>query len=571
MNLWGVLAVAAVLYAIRMAGAQDLADSYHQERAAAYVMDALRNGNWICQYGYYGEVTSKPPMLTWLAALASLPFKQANWFSLTLPGALATTTLAVLIFVVGRRFFGQMAGFCGALLYLISPIGAKQMVLARIDGLFSLTVAMTALLAFRAWQTGRGWTWFWIAGAIATLTKGPLGLVLGAFGLLAIYWERRTGFSSPAKGNHLPGVILYFVISGGWLALAYAAMGQPLIDIMLGRELVGHVVSSSRGPGPLAHFYFPLVAFFSRYAPWCILTCIGLVRAFKRPSPDADARRLERFLSCWFLTGIFVFCFAAHQRADLIFPLIPPAALLAGRVAADWLAPRTRLTRWVVPVGAAAALLAISFNYLYAIQNRARVKRTAALQRMARLVKSAGGTMFPLTHVQSPYGLQFYLNTKKMPASAAWGVRLLGAQPKVFIATSEPDKIRKALPNQTNLYVLDSWRGSRSETVQIISNHPRLEWTDEMNWLAKPCLFQLTDVDDVDSCGDTFTFETKAATASVTVRSAVTGPIRVRDLTSGGEEVLGTNEAWPLTFTGKLRLQIFWRSANDDAKVSPVW
>src|SRR5688572_16502794 len=64
MNLWTVLALGLVVYVIRMLGPEDLADFYHQERAAAYVMDVLRNGNWICQYGFYGEVTSKPPMLT---------------------------------------------------------------------------------------------------------------------------------------------------------------------------------------------------------------------------------------------------------------------------------------------------------------------------------------------------------------------------------------------------------------------------------------------------------------------------------------------------------------------------
>src|SRR5436189_5449171 len=108
-SLGGVLALALVMYVIRMTAPSDLADDYHQERAAAYVLDALINGHWICQYGAYGEVSSKPPMFTWLAAFASLPAGHATWFSLTLPGALATATIAALIFVVGSRFFGRFA------------------------------------------------------------------------------------------------------------------------------------------------------------------------------------------------------------------------------------------------------------------------------------------------------------------------------------------------------------------------------------------------------------------------------------------------------------------------------
>ncbi len=455
MSLWAVLAVAAVLYAMRLAGPDDLADDYHQERAAAYVLDALRNGNWICQYGYYGEVSSKPPMLTWLAALASLPIDRATWFTLTLPGALATAALAALIFTVGTRVFGRAAGFLGALVYLLSPIGAKQIALVRIDGLFSLSVAVTALLAFHAWQTGRGWTWFWLAGAVATLTKGPLGVVLGAVGLLAAFWEKR-----PVKGNHLVGIILYFVISGGWFALAYMKFGKPLIDVMLGQELAGHIVEDSRIK-PFAQFYSPTVVFLTRFVPWSLLTCIAIWRAWKRPPTDPLVRGFERFVCCWFLAGLVIFSCAAHQRPDLIFPLIPAAALLGGRVLAGWVEKR----QWVVPVGAAIAILSLSYNYIYAIQGRPRFQRTKAAKELAQMVKSAGVTV---KHVDTPFALQVYLNTKQFPIDATNAVRLLAETSPVFIATS------RSLP-VTNAYVLYRWRGPKDEVLELVSNRSRLE------------------------------------------------------------------------------------------------
>lgn len=445
MNLCVVLAVAAAVYGIRMAGPEDLADDYHQERAAAYVVDALRNGNWICQYGYYGEVSSKPPMFTWLAALASLPFGRATWFTLTLPGALATMALAALIFNVGARAFGRASGFLGALMYLLSSIGAKQMVLVRIDGLFSLTVAVTALLAFRSWQTGRGWTWFWLAAAVATLTKGPLGVLLGAIGLLAALWERQR-----LKGNHLLGVVLFFLICGGWFALAYMKFGKPLIDVMLGKELAGHIVEDSRSK-PFGQFYMPTVVFLSRFAPWAILVCISIWRAFKRPSHP-----FERFVCCWFLGGLVIFSCAAHQRPDLIFPLIPAAALLAGPVLADWLQGRY----WLVPLGTALALLGLSYNYIYSIQNRPRVQRTKAVKELAHLVKSAGVSV---KHVDTPFALQVYLNTKDPAIHAHDAPSLLAQSSAAFIATS------RTLP-VTNAYVLFRWRGPKQEVLELVSN-----------------------------------------------------------------------------------------------------
>ena len=563
LNLSTLLAIALAIYAIRMIGPEDLADSYHQERAAAYVMDALRNGNWICQYGAIGEVSSKPPMLTWLAALASLPFGAANWFTLALPGALATIGLAALLFAAGSRYFGRMAGFFSGLAFLLSSIAAKQMVLVRIDGLFSFVVTVAALLAFRAWQTGRGWTWFWLAGAAATLTKGPFAVVLAGVGLIAAFWERRTGLPASIKGNHALGLILYFVICGGWFALAYAKFEQPLIDVMLGRELVGQMVKSSRSAGPFTEFYLPTVVFLSRFAPWSLLTCGALWRAFKRPSADAEARRFERFVGCWFLGGLLIFSCAAHQRPDLIFPLIPPAALLAGRLLASWMEPRPRQMSWLVPSATAVVLLAFSFNYLHAVKKRARCQRTAAVKQVAAMVKSAGGTVFPLTHAQSPYALQFYLNTKKLPVDASWGANLLRQNPAVFIATSDYESIRAALgPDESRAHVLYRWGRPKDEPVELISNHPTLEWTDDMHWLAKPCLFRLVNVNNVDSFADDFTFETKAPQATVTVRCVVPSPIRVKDLNSGAEKVLRRDEEWSVNFSGRLRLSISQADRN---------
>src|SRR3954452_631057 len=80
MSLRTVLLLCLLVAAIRLAAPCELSDEYHQERAASYVMDILRHGNWLCQFGMYGEVTSKPPMFTWLAALANLPFPEPNWF-----------------------------------------------------------------------------------------------------------------------------------------------------------------------------------------------------------------------------------------------------------------------------------------------------------------------------------------------------------------------------------------------------------------------------------------------------------------------------------------------------------
>jgi 4-amino-4-deoxy-L-arabinose transferase-like glycosyltransferase len=91
-------------------------------------------------------------------------------------------------------------------------------------------VILAALAAFRAWVKGSGWAWFWLAAAAGTMVKGPLAVVVGAAGLLAAIWERRTNSPTPFRGYHFVGVLVFLLIVGGWFALAYRELGQALID-----------------------------------------------------------------------------------------------------------------------------------------------------------------------------------------------------------------------------------------------------------------------------------------------------------------------------------------------------
>src|SRR5262249_29160212 len=151
-------------------------------RVGACVLDVLQHGNWLCPHDVLGN-TDKPPMLTWLAALASWPLGRVTLVTLYLPTALATLLIAWLITGAGGRRFGERAGLFGRLAFPLSAVAAHQMATARWDGVFALTVTVAALAAFRAWTTGMSWTWFWLAAALSTLTKGPLGLLLSALGL----------------------------------------------------------------------------------------------------------------------------------------------------------------------------------------------------------------------------------------------------------------------------------------------------------------------------------------------------------------------------------------------------
>ncbi len=472
-----LVVIAACLFGIRLAAPPNLLDQ-DQERPAAYVLDVVKNGHWLCQTDLTGDITSKPPVYTWLSALVTLACGRISEFSLYLPGALAALGTAWLVFGAGRKHFGTKAGFVGAVAVMLCSAGLKEFGLARTDGIFAFTVTGAALVAFRAWNRGRGWTWFWLIAAVATLTKGPLGVILGGCGLLACYWERKSGHSARLEGSHALGLVLYFLVSGGWFLLAYSEVGEPLIHKMIFKELVGHAVFHRKFYFPGMFVWHPPLFYLARAAPWSLPAGYGLWRLWKHPASAELERRFERFLFCWFLGGLFIFGMVPHQRADLLWPLMPAAALIGGRE----IARLTRETRPALFAGAFAASVVIGtagFAFWYFVPHgRTKVvEQTAALKRLALQLERRGGPEFPLTHVDDPTTLQVYLDTRRPAVSVQRAARLLRGREAAFLAVNNLEMLKAARrPGDPPLFILLPSAADRPlSPTRIISNRPALE------------------------------------------------------------------------------------------------
>ena len=488
-----IASLATVMFVIRLAAPPNLLDQ-DQERPAAYVLDAVKNGNWLCQRDLSGDITSKPPVWTWIAALVSMLSGRVTVFSIYLPGALAALGTAWLVLAAGLRYFGVRAAFFAAIAVLLHTAGFKEVGLARTDGVFAFTVTLTALLAFRSWRTGSGWTWFWLAAAISTLTKGPLGIVFAACGLLACLWERRRDKTVVLRGSHWLGLGVFLVVAGGWFYLSYQQLGQPVVDKLIGRELVGHVAASKKASLPGTLIWQPPLYYLSRSLPWSLLAYFGLWRVWKFAAPDAAERRFERFLFCWFLGGLLLLSLAPHQRADLLWPIMPAAALLAGR-------QLDRLTLgWRRPV-LNAALTAVVFlmvagyaiNYSILKSRSTPVRQSVAVRDLAARMDALVGTEFPLTHLDDPSAFQMYLNTARPWVPAERAAALLRGPDAAFVALNNPTQLEAIRrPEDPLLYtVLQDDSGSGLKT-RIVGNRPKLVAAPSMAFAYGPLTVRLS-------------------------------------------------------------------------------
>jgi len=463
-----------VLFVLRLLGPPNLLDQ-DQQRPASYVLDTVQNGNWICQRDYLNDITSKPPLWTWLSALITLACGRINLFAIYLPGAAAMAGTMALIFVAGKKHFGFRAGLFAAIAVVVSSAGSKWMGLARTDGVFTFTIAVTALLAWRAWNRGSGWTWFWVMGAIATLAKGPLGVVLAATGLFAVLWERKRTDRLPLKGSHWLGIGLFFLIAGGWFALAYHQEGRELVNKMLGKELVGHIVHDQKGRAPGRLLWQPTLFYLSNAAPWSLLAFFNLWRICKWPAQNPDERRFERFLFCWFTVDLLMFSVSPHQRADLLWPIMPPGALLAGRELARLLDRFKPTMIWSVT--ATTVVLGVAGIGYYFFPLRAKqplVRQTVAVKQLAREWDRATGGHVPLVNMDAPMVFQFYLNILRpeMPPEKAAEI-LRGRQP-AFVAVQDMEALKAVrMPDDPPFFVVLPPKNERQRCpMQIVSNRP---------------------------------------------------------------------------------------------------
>ncbi len=459
------------IFAVIMTAPLDLMQG-NEDRMAGFTYDAVHNGNWICPVDQVGNLPTKPPLFAWLSSLATLVTGSLNPFTLYFPAVLATLLLACVVYLTGTKFFDKRSGILAGLALLFSPGMIKQMDACRHDGLFALGISLAAIAAFHSWMSGRNWIWFWLATIIATLTKGPLGLVLAAGGLIAVYWEKRSGESFPLRGRQWPGIIVFLLITGGWFALACWQTNGAIIQKMIFQELIGHAITGKDSDVVSSGFYKPALTFLGNFAPWSLLVGLGLWRIWKKPSSDSTERRFERFLFCWFVLGLALFSLAAHHRSRLIIPLYPVGALLAGRELARLLSsisPR-RFFQTCTAVTVAGLIVVAVDQHIVEGKSRG-VVQTEGMRQFAQTVRD--NHYLPLTKTDAPFAFQFYLNDVRPLTPLNLGIELLQKEKPVFVAVTSLEKIRKR-SGLTNLYELARWPQTGESLLSIVSNHPKV-------------------------------------------------------------------------------------------------
>jgi len=314
-----------------------------EPRYAEIARVMFMKGEWIVPTVNGDLYTDKPILFFWLVLIFSKLAGSVSEWTVRLPAALGALGAVLTTYKLGKDFFGPTIGFMAALVLTTSVRVILEARWAHVDMLFAFFFLVSMLFAARAVlreENRNEMIAAYIFMALATLTKGLIGVVLPALILLTFVAVRRD-WRLLAEARLPLGIPLFLLVAAPWFYLVNQATGGK----WLGDFIYLHHVR--RFTDPLGHrepFYYYFTTLPVDLLPWTVFALPALF-AYK-PSKKLFAGPSSLFLTLWFFV-IFLFFSLSDSKRDLyLLPLLPVAALfvavyfddlMSGKLPLGWL------------------------------------------------------------------------------------------------------------------------------------------------------------------------------------------------------------------------------------------
>ncbi len=318
-----------------------------EARVAGIAMAMHLDNDWVVPQLFREPFLEKPPLSLWLDAGAIRLFGGT-------PGAVRLASafaglFSVMLFYGMLRRFGRPKTLAFSAALILATMASYWSNVRGVgeDSLLSLGVT-TALLAFyqamrpeSERQGSTTWAWaLFIAGmAIATLSKGVLGLAMPGI-VIFVYLAstslmdkrlRIADWLKPALFTLLALVPLMI-----WLGFLFQRGGMQAVGEVLWTNSVGRFSGSFVEAGHYEPFYYYIAKLPEAFLPWNILVYLGLWH-FRR---SLVRNRYRLFFSVWLVAQFTLLTLASSKRTVYLMTLTPAAAVLAAeyaRVLLEWL------------------------------------------------------------------------------------------------------------------------------------------------------------------------------------------------------------------------------------------
>ena len=351
-----VAAVAAIIWFAQL-GYRDLIEP-DEGRYAEIPREMVATGDWVTPR-LNGFKYFEKPVLQYRATATAYTLFGDNATTARLWPALTGFLGALWSGFLALRLYGRSAGFyaflitLSGLLYIIDGhylLLDMSLAVFLVMGVGCLVLAQCARRdpsILRNWMLAG-----WVALALATLSKGLIGVVLPA-ATVVVYslWAR--DWLLWRKLHLLKGLAVFLLVSAPWFVAVSLANPEFPQFFFIHEHLQRYTSTVHRREG--GYWYF-LPVFLLGIFPWVAVALKSLLRpGFSSRLPGEAAFDAERFL--WsFALVVYVFFSAGQSKLpSYILPMMPVVAVMAGRRLAT--EGYHRVDGWLLAIMAVALLL----------------------------------------------------------------------------------------------------------------------------------------------------------------------------------------------------------------------
>ncbi|HEU4340970.1 MAG TPA: glycosyltransferase family 39 protein [Candidatus Binatia bacterium] len=333
-----------------------------EPRYAEIARVMFSNAEWIVPTVNGELYTDKPILYFWLVLIASHAVGVVNEWTVRLPSAIGALGLVLTTYAFGRDFFSPRVGFMAGAILATSVRAVWEGRWAHMDMLFTCFFTLSIYFAARAvFKLGSRNEMLLAhsALALATLTKGLIGVVLPALIFLSLVIIRRDW--RLILEARLPwGIIIFLLVAAPWFVLVdQATDGRWLREFFY----IHHIQRYTAGEGHREPFYYYLTTLPADFSPWTVLAIPALFAS--RSWRKAWSQPVVVFFVLWF-SAVFLFFSLSDTKRDLyLLPLFPTLALLVATymndLTAGSLAQRSAYQVPALVLFAALTIIGLSF------------------------------------------------------------------------------------------------------------------------------------------------------------------------------------------------------------------
>jgi len=321
-------------------------------------------GDWVTPRLDGIKYFEKPALQYWLTAAAYEAFGVHPWTARLWP-ALAGFLGVIFMGYVGLRLAGPAAGLYAAAVLGSSLWYAGNAHILTLDAGLTLWMSVglgSLFLAQHAEHAGRrpAWMWAaWAALALATLSKGLIGIVLPGTAVVAYSLATRD-WALWRRLHVVSGAIVFLAIAAPWFVVVSLRNPGFFDFFFIHEHFTRFLTSEHRRTGPWWYF-FPILLV--GLLPWVVVFFATLPRMWRLAPDAANGFNWQRFALVWSAV-IFVFFSASGSKLpSYILPVFPALALALGLQLSAM--PGATLARLTLPLVLAAGVLTLALPLGY--------------------------------------------------------------------------------------------------------------------------------------------------------------------------------------------------------------